>query len=146
MGLLDALTNMFTENNPRVFISYDHSEDRRYRDLLCAWNANSAFNFAFERCSPMTAIDSKEARIIKGELIKMLKQAKYLLVIVGEKTHMSRWVRWEIARAKKEDIGLKLIVVKLKKSHTTPYGLLNAGANFAHSFTLEAITKAIKEA
>jgi len=146
MGFFDALTDLFTSAKPRVFISYDHSEDRRYRDLLCAWNANSAFDFAFERCSPITAINSKEARVIKGELTKMLKKAKYLLVIVGEKTHMSRWVRWEIRRAKKEDINLKLVVVKLNKSYATPYGLLNEGASFAHSFTLEAITRAIKKA
>ena len=94
----------------------------------------------------MVAINSKEAPLIKGELTKMMKQADYLLVIVGEKTHESRWIRWEINRAKKKDVNLSLVVVKLKRTNKTPYGLLNQGASFAYSFTQAAITQALEKA
>ena len=120
MGFFDALANLFTSAKPRVFISYQHRWDRKYRDMLSAWNANSTFNFEFERCSPTVAIDSQQAPTIKGQLTKMMKQADYLLVIVGRYTHRSKWVKWEIARAKKAEVDLKLVAVKLDKSYKTP--------------------------
>lgn len=76
----------------------------------------------------------------------MMRKADYLLVIVGEETHASRWIRWEIARAKKNDMGLKLVAVKIDKSFKTPYGLLNVGTAFAHSFTQAAIIRALEKA
>lgn len=146
MGVFSSILDIFRPAKKRVFISYDHSEDRRYRDLLRAWDANSAFDFEFEQCSPNTAINSKQATQIKSSLTKMMRKADYLLVIVGEETHASRWIRWEIARAKKNDMGLKLVAVKIDKSFKTPYGLLNAGTAFAHSFTQAAIIRALEKA
>lgn len=144
MNLFAALSSLFQPAKPPVFISYDHSEDRRYRDLLCAWNANSKFVFGFERCSPMVAINSKQAAHIKAALAAMMAEARYLLVIVGEKTHASRWIRWEITKAKK--MNLKLVVIKLHKSNQTPYGLLNAGASFAYSFSQQTVLQALEAA
>ncbi len=43
-----------------------------------------------------------------------MKDADYLLVIVGEKTYTSKWVGWEISRARESDVKLKLAAVKLK--------------------------------
>lgn len=146
MGFFSNIFDLFKPAKKRVFISYDHSEDRRYRDLLCAWDANSAFDFEFERCSPNTAINSRQATQIKSSLTKMMKEADYLLVIVGEKTHTSRWIRWEINRAKRSDLQLKLVAVKLDKSFPTPYGLLDSGTAFAHSFTQAAIIRALEKA
>ncbi|SEU06539.1 MTH538 TIR-like domain [Hymenobacter actinosclerus] len=130
----------------RVFISYDHSEDVRYRNLLSAWDANSAFEFEFNQCSPSVAINSKRAAVIKRSLTRMMKKSDYLLVIVGEKTHTSKWVNWEINRAKRSDVDLKLVAVKLDKLYKTPTGLLNAGTSFAYSFTEKAIIQALKDA
>ena len=144
ISVLTLALPLFQPANPPVFISYDHSEDRRYRDMLCAWNANVRFAFRFERCSPMVAIDSKEAAHIKAALAAMMVEARYLLVIVGKKTHASRWVRWEITKAKK--LNLKLVVIKLHKSNQTPYGLLNAGASFAYRFTQQTVLQALEAA
>jgi len=82
-----------------VFISYDHSEDAHYKRLLEAWNKNEKFKFEFDNRSPGVAIESKEGAVIKASLTKMMKKADYLLVIVGQKTHSSKWVNWEIERA-----------------------------------------------
>lgn len=33
---------------PKVFVSYDHSEDSDYKRLLQAWDANPNFKFDFD--------------------------------------------------------------------------------------------------
>lgn len=96
----------------KVFISYDHSEDVNYRRLLEAWDANTNFEFAFDNRSPSVAIDSNKLAVVKAALTRKMKEAKYLLVIIGKKTYTSKWVEWEIERAKQNDI--KLAAVKLK--------------------------------
>ena len=64
----------------------------------------------------------------------MTKTAPHLLVIVGEKTWTSKWVTWEIQRAKQADVRLRLAAVKLQKSNITPTGLLNMQTAWATSF------------
>jgi hypothetical protein len=130
----------------KVFISYDHSEDRRYKELLRAWDANSAFEFEFDLRSPNEAINSTNAAAIKSALTKMMQNADYLLVIVGSKSHTSSWMTWEIARAKQLDIKLKLAAVKISNLNITPPGLLNAGTSFATSFTQIQIIEALNSA
>jgi hypothetical protein len=129
-----------------VFISYDHSEDYRYKFLLSAWDANSNFDFEFDNRSPGVAINSTNAGVIKAALTKMMMNAEYLLVIVGEKTHTSHWVSWEIERAKQSDTKLKLAAVKIKREFITPSGLLNVGTAWAYSFTREGILDALDRA
>src|SRR5437868_8073570 len=84
----------------KVFISYDHSEDAHYKNLLAAWDANTNFEFQFDNRSPNEAIDSTDAGTVKAALTTMIKSAEYLLVIVGAKSHTSKWMTWEIDRAK----------------------------------------------
>ena len=83
----------------KVFVSYDHSEDVHYTRLLEAWSSNDKSKFEFDDRSPGVAIDSKDAGVIKTALTKKMKEAEYLLVIVGEKTSGSPWVNWEVRRA-----------------------------------------------
>lgn len=130
----------------KVFISYDHSEDVLYKRMLEAWDANTNFDFEFDHRSPSVAIDSVDAAVIKAALTKKMKESEYLLVIVGEKVHKSKWVSWEIERAKQSDTKLKLAAVKLDKNNITPSGLLNVGTAWAFSFTKDNIVTALDEA
>jgi MTH538 TIR-like domain (DUF1863) len=130
----------------KVFISYDHSEDRHYKDLLRAWDANSNFEFEFDQRSPNEAIDSDDASRIKQALTRKMGEADYLLVIVGEKSHKSKWMQWEIERAKQNDLKLKLAAVKLDSTYTTPLGLLGTGTSFAMSFSRDGIINALANA
>lgn len=133
----------------RVFVSYDHSEDRHHLDQFRDWIKNREFDFAVELRSPVKAINSEEERRIKAALTTKMKQADYLLVIVGEKSHESRWMEWEIRKAKELDMNLKLVAVKINNRYKTPPDLLNSGTQFARSFNKrrikEAMEKAIKE-
>lgn len=124
----------------RVFISYDYDNDRHYRQLLSAWDANEDFDFEFEDHST-PYINSDDAGRIKAAISRKMSAAKCLLVIVGEKTSTSTWVDWEIEKAK--ELGLSLVGVKIKNTYTTPSGLLNAGASWARAFDRDPIVKAI---
>jgi len=129
---------------PRVFVSYDHSEDAHYKNLMLAWDANPNFDFDFDSRGPNVAIDSTEAPVIKAALTKLMKESTHLLVIVGEKTYTSDWMKWEIDRAKQSDTKLKLAAIKLAKSNVTPDGLLNVGTAWATSFERDRIVEALK--
>jgi len=130
----------------KVFVSYDHSEDRLYKDLLRAWDANENFDFEFDQRSPNEAIDSQNSGVIKQSLTKMMKEADYLLVIIGKKSNDSKWMTWEIDRAKQDDTKLKLAAVKIDKSYTTPTGLLGTGTAFAQSFEQDSIVEVLNKA
>lgn len=127
----------------KVFISYDHSEDAVYKRLLQAWDANKDFDFEVDSRGPNVAIDSVDAAVIKAALTKMMKDATHILVIVGEKSHESDWITWEIDRAKQADTKLKIAAVKLAKGNTTPPGLLGVGTAWATSFERDRIVDAL---
>jgi len=130
----------------KVFISYDHSEDVRYRNLLAAWDANTSFEFQFDDRSPQEAIDSTSAGRIKASLTTMMKSAQYLLVIVGANSHTSKWMTWEIERAKQPDIKLRLAAVKINRGYPTPPGLLGVGTAMANTFERDGIVAALNSA
>jgi hypothetical protein len=130
----------------KVFVSYDHSEDAHYKYLLQAWDANPSFEFEFDNRSPNVAIDSVSASAIKSALTTKMKEADYLLVIVGAKTSTSKWVTWEIDRAKQYDVKLKLAAVKIKREYTTPGGLTGVGTSWAYSFTHDSVITALNAA
>lgn len=127
----------------KVFVSYDHSEDAHYKELLRAWHANGSFEFEFDLRSPNVPINSQDAIRIQQSLTRMLSQSDYLLVLIGAKSYNSDWMSWEIARAKQADIKLKLAAIKLNYYNTTPQGLLNTGTTFATAFHQDKIIEAL---
>jgi hypothetical protein len=131
---------------PKVFVSYDHSEDSHYKYLLQAWDANPDFDFEFDSRGPDVAIDSSDAGIVKAALTAKMKTATHLLVLVGAKSASSKWMIWEIGRAKESDVKLKLAAVKIAKDNQTPSGLLNAGTSWATSFERDRVVDALKNA
>jgi len=131
---------------PKVFVSYDHSEDAHYKRLLQAWDANPDFDFEFDSRGPDVAIDSSDAAVVKAALTVRMKSATHLLVLVGAKSSKSNWMAWEIDRAKQSDVKLKLAAVKLSKDNETPTALLNVGTSWATSFTRDRVVDALKNA
>ncbi|MFT2010974.1 TIR domain-containing protein [Pontibacter sp. 13R65] len=128
-----------------VFVSYDHSEDVHYKELLRAWNANTTFDFKFDLRSPNVAIDSTEASVVQGALTKKMKESDYILVIIGKKSYSSKWMRWEIERAKQSDTNLKFAAVKIEPGNISPTGLSWSTA-ISNGFTLSGIVSALNNA
>lgn len=139
-GLLELGRKMMPK---KVFISYDYDNDKRYRYLLSAWDANEGFDFEFEDHST-PYINSEDAGRIKAAIARKMANANCLLVIVGDKTATSTWVAWEIEKAK--ELGLSLVAVKIKNSYTTPSGLLGSGTHWALAFDRDPIASAINAA
>jgi len=109
---------------PKVFVSYDHSEDVLYKRLLQAWDANPDFDFDFDSRGPDTPIDSTAAGPIKAALAVKMKSATHLLVLVGALSSKSRWMNWEIDRAKTVRCPPETRCGEACKDNTTPAGLL----------------------
>jgi MTH538 TIR-like domain (DUF1863) len=130
----------------KVFVSYDHDQDARYRDLLRAWDKNPQFEFQFDLTSPVEAIDSHDKGVVKRALTPKMKAAEYLLVLVGEDTARSKWVEWEIERATEPDVNLKVAAIKLHKSSRLPRALQQIGAASATGFSLDNVTRVLNDA
>lgn len=128
----------------KIFISYDYDNDRNYKNLLLAWDANSDFDFSFSDQSADVGIDSDDAVAIKRAISAKINNATYFLCLVGTKTYLSDWVDWEINKA--VELNKKLVAVKIDKDNVSPSAILGVGATWALSFTFDAIKKAIDDA
>jgi hypothetical protein len=127
-----------------IFISYDYDNDKHYRNLLSAWDKNDEFDFEFYDGSLNVAVDSEDAAYIKSVIKPKIQVSSHLLCLVGEHTHESEWIDWEIEKA--IEFGKKLIGVKIQKANETPPALLGKGATWALSFTFDSIKDAVDSA
>jgi hypothetical protein len=137
----------------RVFISFDYHNDKHYRYLLTALKENTRSPIDFDDTTP-DEIDTDSVDRIKAVLTTKIRNSTHTLVIVGAhandrhkdsaKIGTRNWQWWEIEKSKDEGKGL--IAVKIEKSNESPEPLLNAGATWAMSFTVEGILDAINKA
>jgi MTH538 TIR-like domain (DUF1863) len=125
----------------KVFISYDYTNDKHYKNLLLAWDANKLFDFSISDHSADVGINSTNAGAIKSVLSRYINEATYFLVIVGKHTHKSPWVKWEIEKA--VELGKRIVAVKADRENSSPNELLGVGASWAMSFTYQSIIDAI---
>ena len=105
----------------KVFISYDYDNDRHYKNLLLAWDANRLFDFSIHDHSADVSINSTNASAIKSVLSRYINEVPYFLVIVGSKTYRSAWVTWEIEKA--VELNKRIIAVKTDRENTSPDAL-----------------------
>lgn len=137
----------------KVFVSFDYDNDKHYKFLLEAWDANPEFDFYFSDLSS-EEIKSKSVAVVKQALSAKINAANYTVVIVGAEANKqhndhkeigyTNWLNYEIAKSKEHKN--KLIGIKIDKSYESPSELLNSGAKWAMSFTKDAIIKALNEA
>ena len=64
--------------------------------------------------------------------------------LIGEETHESEWVAWEIEKA--VELGKNIIAVKIKSTNTSPAAIIGVGAEWVMSFTFDAIKAAVDQA
>jgi hypothetical protein len=128
----------------RIFISYDYTNDKNYKNLLLAWDKNKDFDFSFYDMSVDVSVDSNDAAAIKRVISARIGESSHFLCLVGKLTHKSRWVAWEISKA--VELKKKIVAVKIEKDNTSPSALMGVGAKWALSFNFDAIKKAVDEA
>lgn len=134
----------------KVCVSFDYSEDAKYRNLLKAWNENPNFDFNISDKTP-DEINTEDYSRVKAVLTTRIKEADYLMVVVGKKSDTrhprsseigeKNWQIWEIKKAK--ELNKKLVAVKIDSTYVSPDELKNSGASWAMSFTKDAIINAL---
>ncbi len=137
----------------KIFVSFDYDNDKHYKALLKAWDANPKFDFYFSDLSS-TEINSWSVPVVKQVLSKKINEANYTVVLVGKEANKQHrdheeigyknWLNYEVAKSKQH--GNKLVAVKLSSTNTSPDELLGSGATWAMSFNQESIIKALNEA
>ena len=135
-----------------VFVSFDYDNDKHYKNLLAAWDANSNFEFKFSDKSAHE-ISSENISRVKAALTNKINDATHTLVLIGKyanKKHLDsdliddiNWINWEINKSK--ELGKKLIAVKLDRSNKSPTAIMGSGAKWA-SYTQESIIRALEDA
>lgn len=136
----------------KVCISFDYEDDRQYKSLLEAWDANTNFEFSFDNLTP-TEINSDDYSRVKAVITQRINSADYLLVVIGKnanKNHPRRneigyknWMNWEIAKAK--ELGKKLVAVKINSLYQSPDEILSSGAKWSMSFSKDGIINALNQ-
>lgn len=137
----------------KVFVSFDWDNDKHYKFLLQAWDANPEFEFEFSDHSS-SEINSWNIPTVRGALTRKINTATHTLVIVGKEANKKHddaeqigyknWLNFEIAKSKLS--GNKLIAVKLLSTYTSPDELLGSGAKWAMSFTRDTVLDALHNA
>lgn len=138
---------------PKVFVSFDYTDDNRYKYLLEAWNKNPNFEFVFDDATP-EEIDSNNVGRIKAALTLKIKEATHILVIVGKnanKPHRNKnligftnWINFEVHQG--VDLNKRIAVVKLDRSYELPEELKGVNPSIGYSFTQENIIKVLQDA
>jgi len=128
----------------KVFISYDYENDKHYKNLLLAWDKNSEFDFSFYDESVDVSVDSDDVAAIMRVISAKINNADYFLCLIGEHTYKSKWVNWEIKKA--IELEKKIVAVKIDNNYTSPSSILDVGASWAKSFTLDSIKNAVEGA
>lgn len=136
-----------------IFISFNYTDDNRYRNLLSALAKNTRSEVQFEDYTP-SEIKSYDVGRIKAALTRRIKDSDYTLVVIGENANQRHpdylkigtrnWQWWEIEKADEENH--KFIAVKIKNANPTPDPLKGKGATWARSYNVDAIVKAINDA
>ena len=81
-----------------IFISYDYDNDRNYKNMLLAWDANKEFDFGFTDHSVDVSIDSTDAAAIKRAISAKINNATYFLCIVGKRPIQVNGLLGKLAR------------------------------------------------
>lgn len=136
-----------------VFVSFDWDNDKHYKYLLEAWDANPDFDFVFNDKTP-DEIDTYNVSKVKAALTVKINSATHTLVIIGKeanKTHkhskligFKNWINFEVYQSKQNKN--KIAAVKIDRSYESPDELSGAGASWAMSFEEDPIIKALNEA
>ena len=128
-----------------VYLSYDHGSDDNYRDILVTWSKHPDFaRFSFYDHTPTVPVDSEEGEPHRKAIAASIGAANGFLCVIGERAVANPWMLWEVKKA--DELGKRLIVVRINRECAVPDLLSEVGATCAMSFTFEGIRRAIDEA
>lgn len=135
-----------------VVCSFDYENDRKYYNLLEAWNRNPNIDFNISDCTP-SEIKTESVSAIKNVLSRKIGEANYMVAIIGANSNdyhpdygqigYRNWQAYEIATNNSKGNGL--VVVRLNSTYEVPEEAYGIGAKWVYSFNLDDINNALKE-
>lgn len=134
----------------KTVCSFDYENDRKYYNLLEAWNKNPKIDFYISDCTP-DEIQTESVSTIKNVLSRKIGEANYMIAIIGKHSNdkhkdyveigYRNWQSYEIE--KNYEKGNGLVVVKIDSSVTVPDACYDKGAEWVTGFDEEKIKKAL---
>lgn len=125
--MFNSYADALKSNKKKVFVSFDYENDKQYKYLLEAWDANDGFEFVFSDKTP-NEINSENIGRIKAGLTTKIKEATHTLVIVGEEANKKHkdneligyknWINFEVAKSIEE--GNRVAAVKIDIKNELP--------------------------
>jgi hypothetical protein len=128
----------------QLYLSFDHENDGYCRELLETWSRMPGFAQFWVNDPPALPADSDAAEPVKQALAKRIGAASGFLCVIGANSSTNRWMEWEIRKA--DELGKRIIAVRVNRDVAVPELLSDVGATCAMSFTFEGIRRAIDEA
>lgn len=98
----------------RVFLSFVE-EDLQLVRMFRGQAVNRNTELAFSDHSVQVPYNSSNADYIRRQIREKINHASVTLCLIGETTHTSTWVEWEIQTA--QQLGKGLLGVRLHSSH-----------------------------
>lgn len=98
----------------RLFISFDHDDTAQVNGFIGLRQILDGFDFYNHKLDRRIQSGDSEyvARVIREEYIK---PASVCVVLIGNKTASSPWVKWEIAECRKQ--GMAILGIRLKDTN-----------------------------
>jgi len=137
----------------KIFVSFDYDNDKHYKYLLEAWDANDDFEFVFNDKTP-TEINSDNIGRIKAGLTTKIKEATHTLIIVGKEANKQHkdheligyrnWINFEVAKSIEE--GKQVAAVKLESGNTLPEEIFEGEYSSVTGYTEDNIIDVINRA
>jgi hypothetical protein len=104
----------------KTYMCFDGDNDIHYFYLMKAWKHNQTdffkdFNF-FDAHEINYARDSSKEESIKRQLLERLNNSNLFIILIGEQTKfLTKFVRWEMEQAIKQDIPIIAINLNGKR-------------------------------
>ena len=134
-----------THDTKQVYLCYDATNDGYYKDVLVMWSRIPGFaQFSINDEPYPVEAGSAGAEDLKQAVAAKIEATSGLLCVIGAKCCSSGWMEWEVRKA--DELGKRIIAVRINRDCAVPELLSDVGATCAMSFTFEGIRRALEEA
>lgn len=105
----------------RIFISYQHEDRMKAKGFnLLRWSKSVDVEFVGRHL--LDPVDSTNEKYIRSKVTEQLKGTSVTVVLIGNKTHESDWVRWEIEKSLEKGNPNGIIAIRLNDDAPLPDG------------------------
>jgi hypothetical protein len=135
----------------KVFVSFDWDNDKHYKFMLNAWNANPDFDFVFSDQTPKE-IQSDDIGRIKAAITTKINRSTHTLVIVGKYANTwhkdskeigyRNWINFEIHQSKENKN--EIIAVFLLQTNEEPDEFAGFTVRRIYGFDQEPLENVLK--